>query len=170
MNTHASGRGAKDPVVGETSAPVAPGPVLRPILLLYVLVIAAQFISLAFGRIDNDRSLAVIALPSLVFLSVLTLPACWVGIVLGRKVGLGVPRSDAPWSKQPDSTRDGGRDVMLACALGLLLGGALLALRVQCQPYLSAELPALGFRGAIGGWDLSPRSLHICRWTWSCTC
>lgn len=152
LNSHASGGGVKEQEVRTKSAPVDTRSALTSMLLLYVLVIAAQFVSLAFGRVDEGRSLASIALPSLLFLSVLTLPACWVGIVLGRRVGLGVWRHDAAWSVQSGKVWTA---VVLAGVLGLLFGGILLGLRILCQPYLPPELPALGFRGVAGGLAVS---------------
>jgi hypothetical protein len=50
------------------------------LLGLYVLTLAAQFTSLAFGRIQPEHDFATMLLPSLLFLSVLTLPALWIGL------------------------------------------------------------------------------------------
>ncbi|KFL37652.1 hypothetical protein N788_00350 [Arenimonas donghaensis DSM 18148 = HO3-R19] len=119
---------------------------------IYLAVMAAQFISLAFGRLDAGQSLASIALPSFVFLTLLTLPACWVGVVAGRQLGLGILRSGAG---SGGSAGGVGRGIALASGLGLLLGGVLLALRFACQPYLPPELPELGFRGVGGGLAVS---------------
>lgn len=141
------------PESGQTeSRPAAAGRLLLPIAGIYLAVMAAQFISLAFGRLDAGQDLASIALPSFVFLSLLTLPACWVGVVAGRQVGLGVLRSGAPGGSASGSA---GRDIALASGLGLVLGGVLLLLRFACQPYLPPELPELGFRGVGGGLAVS---------------
>jgi membrane protease YdiL (CAAX protease family) len=129
--------------------------ILLPVVCLYSLTIAAQFIGLAFGRANEEQSFSSIVLPSLVFLSVLTLPACWAGIVLGRQVGLDTPRIAAPVSKQPGSGQKVRNDFVVAGGLGLLLGGLLLVLRVSCQPYLPPELPPLGYRGVLGGLSVS---------------
>lgn len=131
------------------------GGVLRPVLFLYAVVIAAQFVSLAFGRLDQGQAFSSIVLPSLLFLSLLTLPACWAGVVLGRRTGLGMPGLEALASGQPGALRALGRDVLLACVLGVLLGAMFLGLRLLSAPYLPPEVPALGFRGVVGGLAVS---------------
>jgi hypothetical protein len=132
-----------------------PGAVLMPMLGLWIAVIAAQLISLAFGRVDASQSFASIALPSVVYLTVLTLPACWVGLVVGRQLGLGIFRSGPRGATSSDRAGNLGRDIGIAAGLGLLLGAAFLALRFVSQPYLPPEIPALGFRGVGGGLAVS---------------
>ena len=132
-----------------------PGAVLMPMFGLYLAVMAAQLISLAFGRIDASQSFASIALPSVVYLTVLTLPACWIGLTAGRQLGLGIFRSGLRGSTTSGRTGNAGRDIGIAVVLGLLLGAAFLALRFVCQPYLPPEIPALGFRGVGGGLAVS---------------
>ncbi|MDJ0655393.1 MAG: CPBP family intramembrane metalloprotease [Xanthomonadales bacterium] len=131
------------------------GGLLLPMAVVFALTIAAQLLSLAFGRIDETRSFSSTLLPSLVYLSVLTIPAAWVGIVLGRRTGLGMPAIDALLSGQPGAARRLRAGILPAAILGLLLGGLLLALRVVCEPYLPPELPQLGFRGVVGGLAVS---------------
>jgi membrane protease YdiL (CAAX protease family) len=70
-------------------------------------------------------------------------------------MNLGAPLIAALISKQPGSVQRLKRDTGLAVALGLALGGALLLVRIVSQPYLPPELPAFGYRGAIGGLSVS---------------
>ena len=89
-------------------------PILVPLLVLYGLTIAAQLISLAYGRIDEEREFAAIVLPSVLFLSALTLPAIALGIGIAAYSGTAVAEAevtssnaggDAPAqaSPEPDS-------------------------------------------------------------------
>lgn len=128
---------------------------LLPVFIVYVLTIVAQFISLAFGRIDDSQSFASIILPSIIFLSILTLPAAGVGIWLGRKIGLGAPVIDALLTKQSGTYQKLIRDSSFAALLGLSLGCLLLLVRMISEPYLPPELPTFGHRGIIGGLSVS---------------
>jgi len=130
-------------------------PILVPLLALYGLTIAAQLISLAYGRIDEEREFAAIVLPSVLFLSALTLPAIALGIGLGRQIGLGAPLVADLMSRAPGSYRKLLKDSGLACVLGATLGGLLLFVRMFTEPYLPPELPAFGHRGVIGGLAVS---------------
>lgn len=130
-------------------------PVLAPFLILYGLTIAAQLISLAYGRVDQEQVFGSIVLPSLVFLSVLTVPALAVGIWLGRQVGLGIPLIDALLARESGAYQKLVSDCVLACLLGLALGGLLLVVRSFTEPYLPPEAPAFGHRGLVGGLAVS---------------
>lgn len=130
-------------------------PILLPLVVLFGFTILAQLVSLAFGRSNEEQSFATIVLPSLLFLSVLTLPATWLGIALGRQIGLGTPLFAALLYKQPGSFQKLRRDAGLAGVLGLTLGGLLLLVRMISEPYLPPELPAFGHRGVIGGLSVS---------------
>lgn len=128
-------------------------PVLLPIV--FALTIAAQLVSLAFGREATSQPLAVILLPSLVFLTVLTIPSIALGIGMGRQIGLGVPDIAAIVSRRPGSFRSLLRHKVSAAGLGLLLGGALFLIRMINESQLPPELPALGHRGVAGGLAVS---------------
>jgi hypothetical protein len=130
-------------------------PLLLPLLVLWGGTIVAQLISLAFGRADEGRSFASIVLPSVLFLSAITLPLGGLGIALGRQIGLGVPLVAALLSRQPGSLQKLRRDASVGAVPGLALGGMLLLLRLISEPYLPPELPALGHRGALGGLSVS---------------
>ena len=125
------------------------------LLVLYVLTLAAQFTSLAFGRIQPEHDFATMLLPSLLFLSVLTLPALWIGLRLGPALGLGAPRFAALLARQPGAMRALARDWVVAGTAGALLGAIFLSVRYAAQPYLPAALPEPGFRGVLGGLAVS---------------
>ena len=128
---------------------------LIPVSLLFALTILAQLLSLAFGRIDSEQRFAEILPLSLLYLSILTLPACYAGVVLGRQTGLGMTRLDDLLSGHPGAIQTLKGDVVLAAVLGFLTGGILLALRAWSAPFLPPELPLLGYRGVLGGLSVS---------------
>lgn len=130
-------------------------PVLVPFLLLLGLTVAAQLISLAYGRVDQEQAFGAIVLPSLMFLSVLTLPTIAIGIWLGRQIGLGIPLIDALLAGAPGAYQKLVSDCVLACLLGVALGGLLLLVRSFTESYLPPEAPAFGHRGVIGGLAVS---------------
>lgn len=129
--------------------------VLVPTLVLYGLTIAAQLFSLAYGRMDEHRAFASIVLPSIAFLSFITLPAIVLGIRLGPPIGLGAPLLTDLLFRTPGSSRKLLKDASLACALGIILGGLLLLIRMFSEPYLPPELPSFGHRGVMGGLAVS---------------
>lgn len=153
------GANATGSVASGSSGPVQPAAPPQPVLLLLLVLVAgtivAQMISLAFGRSNEEQEFLSVVLPSVVFLSAVTLPLAGLGIALGRQMNLGAPLIAALLSKQPGSFQKLRRDTGLAVALGLALGGALLLVRMVSQPYLPPELPALGSRGVIGGLSVS---------------
>jgi hypothetical protein len=130
-------------------------PTVLLLLVLFGSTIAAQLFSLAFGRSNEGQHFASIVLPSVLFLSAVTLPLAGLGIALGRQTGLGAPLIGALLSRQPGSFRKLQKDAGLAALLGLAVGGILLLVRMISAPYLPPELPAFGHRGAIGGLSVS---------------
>lgn len=140
---------------GSLQLAAASHPILLPLLVVFGATIGAQLISLAFGRSNEEQSFASIILPSVLFLSALTLPLVGLGIALGRQIGLGTPLIAALLSKRPGSFQKLQRDVGLAAVLGLALGGILLLVRGISAPYLPPELPTFGHRGALGGLSVS---------------
>ncbi len=132
-----------------------PNKVLLPLIVVIVATVFAQLVSLAFGRADEQQRFGSIVLPSVLFLSAITVPLAGLGIVLGRRINLGTPLLTALLFKEPGSVTKLGRDAAVATVLGLVLGGLLLLLRVFTRPYLPAELPAFGHRGIVGGLAVS---------------
>ena len=66
-------------------------PIFIPLLILFVVTILFQLGSLAYGRSNDEQSFQSMLLPSLLFLSLTTIPLSGLGIWLGREVGLGIP-------------------------------------------------------------------------------
>jgi len=128
---------------------------LFPALLLFAMTVLAQMVSLAFGRLDSEQGFSQIFLPSLLFVSAITLPACYFGLVLGRQIGLGVTQFDGLFAKQPGAMQSLKAELVLAALLGVVVGTALLILRLLTEPFLPPELPQLGFRGVPGGLAVS---------------
>jgi hypothetical protein len=129
--------------------------VLGPLVIVFAATIVAQLVSLAFGRVDMEGGFTEVVLPSIVFLSVLTLPLAGAGITLGRAIGLGTPTIHALWAREPGALARLWRDAAGAAVPGLVLGTGLLALRAFTASYLPPELPAFGHRGVIGGLAVS---------------
>ena len=130
-------------------------PILLQFVVLFGVTIAAQLVSLAFGRANEELSFSSIMLPSVLFISVITLPSIWIGLALGRRIGLGAPQLEALLSGESDGLRRLGKDAIQASVLGVVLGGLLLLIRQVCEPYLPAEVPAYGHRGVLGGLSVS---------------
>lgn len=143
----------------ETFGPTQPAAAAQPIVLLlptlFAATVVAQLISLAFGRSDEAQSLSSIVLPSVLFLSVVTIPSAALGLALGSRIGLGTPLIAALLSRQPTAFQKLRGDASLAAGLGLVLGGMLLLVRMITEPYLPPELPAFGHRGVLGGLAVS---------------
>jgi len=122
---------------------------------LYALTISAQLVSLAWGRLDEQQSFTSIVLPSVLYLSLITIPSIWIGLTLGRKVGLGAPLFTELLSHGFASSRKLLSHTRIAGILGVSLGALLLLIRHVSTPYLPPEIPAYGFRGVIGGLSVS---------------
>ena len=125
------------------------------LLVIFAATIGAQLLSLAFGRQNVAQDVLSILAPSLVFLSVVTLPLAALGLALGRGMNLGAPLIAALLQRQPGAFRKLRSDAGLAIALGLAAGAVLLLVRQFAHPYLPTELPAFGHRGVIGGLSVS---------------
>jgi hypothetical protein len=123
-------------------------PAARTVVLLLGLTLATQLASLAW---DAGQRFVDLLLPSIVAIIVITAPLAALGIRLGRPIGLGTPLLDSLLSRRPGAWARLRRDAVIAATLGLLLGGALLVLRVLLEPVLPDALPDLGHRGPVGG-------------------
>jgi len=129
--------------------------VLFPLMVLYALTIFSQLVSLAFGRVNEDLSFISIVLPSIIFLSIITIPSAGIGLVLGLKVGLGAPLLKGLLTGDSKSYRKLARDAGLAFGLGVALGGLLLLIRHISASSLPPEILPYGYRGVIGGLAVS---------------
>lgn len=130
-------------------------PIFPLFAFLFVLTISAQLVSLAFGRVDNSLSFSSIVLPSLLYLSVITLPSIWCGLIVGPQVGLGTPLFTGLLSGESGCYRKLAEHAGLACVLGLALGALLLLIRQFSESHLPPEIPAYGHRGVVGGLSVS---------------
>nr|WP_321511502.1 CPBP family intramembrane glutamic endopeptidase [uncultured Hyphomonas sp.] len=126
-------------------------PILKPLIILWALTLAAQLAGLAHGVAQAGHSVAPVILPSAVVLSLVTLPLAWLGLVLGQRTGLGAPLLTDLLDNVPGTGSRLFRRALLACLLGLLLGAAMVGLKLALLPYSPPEMPALGFRGPVGG-------------------
>ncbi|REJ74826.1 MAG: CPBP family intramembrane metalloprotease [Acidobacteria bacterium] len=133
----------------------SPQPLILSWLALYAATIGAQLVSLAFGRVDAATAFGSMLLPSLAFITLLTVPAITLGTFLGRRIALGAPLLGALLSRQPGSGARLLRHAALAVALGGSLGAPLLLVRLFTAPHLPPQLPAFGHRGVIGGLAVS---------------
>jgi len=126
-------------------------PVFWPLLILFLITLFFQLGSLAYSQSPDAQSFQSMLFPSLLFISLTTLPLGAVGIWLGRDVGLGTPLLAALLRKQPGAWQKLVRDAGLAGLWGLILGSLLVFIRMLTENYLPGELPAFGYRGFIGG-------------------
>lgn len=123
-------------------------PVFMLLLFILVVTIITQLAHLAHNSSQNFQS---IVLPSVLYLSVITIPLGGLGIWLGRQLGLGTPLLAALLSKQPGAWSKLFSDARTAILLGLSMGVALVLLREVTATFLPPEIPAFGHRGFWGG-------------------
>lgn len=135
--------------------PKPPHSILLPLIVVFTTTVFAQLVSLAFGRSNEEQSFESIVLPSVLFLSAVTLPLSGLGIALGRQIGLGTPLLSALISNQSGCIKKLQRDAGISIVLGFVFGGALLLVRMITEPYLPPEIPVFGHRGVIGGLAVS---------------
>lgn len=125
-------------------------PFWSQLLALFAVTVVTQMSNIAFQKLSNNEPFLPTVLPGLVFLSVLTIPALFIGLKLGSKVGLGLINKKSMGEGCADNGRiDNGLGfaVLAAIPLGLVM----LALRWLLADSLPAELPEYGFRGPVGG-------------------
>jgi hypothetical protein len=118
---------------------------LKPAFILYVITLTSQLAHQFYLAFEKDKSFMSVLLPSLVFLSVFTLPSLFIGFKLGRKLNLGIVNFNS------DNAIPSNKGITFAICWGLLLGGFMLTLRGILLPYLPSEIPEYGFRGPVGG-------------------
>ena len=126
-------------------------PIFIPLLIIWLVTVLFQLGSLAYGRSNDEQSFQSIVLPSILFISLITIPLGGLGIWLGGKIGLGTPLLVALIHKQSGAIHKLINDAGLAIMLGFTIGGMLILIRIVSVPYLPPELPAFGHRGVIGG-------------------
>ena len=112
-------------------------------VFLYLLTLVSQISFPFYHAVQLGENYLPQLLPSVAFLSILSLPSIAIGLMLGPKIGIGIVNA-----KAADKAFFG---LMFALVTGVCLGGLLLLLRVWLSPFLPEELPDYGFRGVIGG-------------------
>jgi uncharacterized membrane protein len=130
---------------------VSSQPIVLLSLLVWVAVIISQLGSLFYSTSASGQSFQSVALQSIVYLTVITLPLSMIGIWLGRKIELGAPLLTAILQNQKGTLRIFLRHAKFSILPGLFLGGILLIIRLIATPYLPQELPSYGFKGVLGG-------------------
>lgn len=118
---------------------------IKPLILLFIMTVLSQLAFPVYSASISSQAITPLLLPSLLFISALTIPSLAVGSMLNLKVSAGCPPISVP-------TKTG---LQFAILSGLALGIALLILRFVLQPHLPDGLPDYGFRGAIGGFLVS---------------
>ena len=109
-------------------------------------MIVSQLANIIYEGLSNNQDISVVFLPSLIFLSLLTIPSLIIGFKLGKEIGLSL---DQPHSSYADIKDD--YSWLLVIGASLLLGFFLLGVRQFTLPYLPDEIPQYGFRGVTGG-------------------
>lgn len=112
---------------------------------LFILTFISQLAFPLYDALLKQQSFLTLLLPSLLFISLLTLPSLWVGSRLGKHLGLGLINEGQQLSS--------GLSFVLPTSVAL--GAILLLLRYLLADYLPPELPEYGFRGVTGGFLVS---------------
>lgn len=112
-------------------------------------------ISLFLGRIDQSVNFSSIVIPSLIFLSIITIPSIWIGLALRGGVGFCLLPTQEGVRYGKFGAFSGSKASFVAISLGALVGGLLLVVRHYSMPYLPLEIPSYGFRGIVGGLAVS---------------
>jgi len=135
-------------VESQLEMPGSRQPIFIPLLIILIVSVVLQLAHLAYNSLQDFQS---ILLPSILYLSLTTIPLGGLGIWLGRQVGLGTPLLAALLQSRPGAVAKLLKDARIAMLLGLSMGAALVLLRVLTEPYLPPEIPSFGHRGVLGG-------------------
>lgn len=115
------------------------------LLGLFIATIIAQLANIYYQSIQEQSDFISKLLPSLTFLSILTIPSILIGLQLGKSVNVSLYRhADTQTSRLKNP-------VLFPVISGILLGVLLLIVRYFSSPYLPDEVPEYGFRGVVGG-------------------
>jgi membrane protease YdiL (CAAX protease family) len=139
----------------QTKTATASQPVLLPLLIILLATVVLQLAGVAYNSASNLQEFKSTLLPSILFLSLTTIPLGWIGIWLGRQIGLGTPLLAALLRNQPGATGKLAADFRVAMLLGLSLGAGLVLLRIATEQWLPPDIPAFGHRGFWGGLIIS---------------
>lgn len=119
---------------------------LRHLFVLFFITVVAQLANIAYESFQNAAPFTPKIVPSLLFLSVLTLPSLVVGLTLGRDLGLGLLNNTKSGQIQPLKQR-----LLVSIMAGIILGLLLFGLREALLSFLPENIPEFGFRGFLGG-------------------
>jgi uncharacterized membrane protein len=114
--------------------------------LLFLSVIVSQLANIVYEKIKLGEEVSVVVLPSLLFLSVLTVPSLIIGFKLGGSLGLSLHKPHKSYANCSVQS-----SILFPVVSSILLGVLLLAIRYISLPYLPEEIPQYGFRGVTGG-------------------
>lgn len=114
---------------------------IKPLLILFIVTVLSQLAYPIYAASVSSQAITPLLLPSLLFISALTIPSLVIGSRLNSKTSANCHLITPP-------TRSG---LQFAILSGVALGATLLILRLVLQPYLPEALPAYGFRGVTGG-------------------
>ena len=137
------------PKINSTSpSPTKAYSVWLPLLVLVSLTLVTQLVSVAF---TSEKDFTDIVLPSAVALLLLSTPLAAIGLLLGRRIGLGAPLLTALLMRSPGVLKQVARVIAQATGIGLSIGLFLWLLRLVSSDFLPPDLPDLGHRGVTGG-------------------
>jgi len=150
----------------------SPHPILLPFLAILLLTLLTQLASAAYGVSaaaplpdTPERSLQSTLIVGVIVLCVLTIPSAGLGLLLGRRVGLGAPLLTDLLERRAGTGAKLRRDAMLAIPLGFGIGVIVVLTFLASAPYLPPGWPAFGHRGAMAGLLLSVGSA-VAEETW----
>jgi hypothetical protein len=125
-------------------------------LFVIILTVIAQLFSLAFGRIDPSESFADVVLPSTIVLLAITIPTAGLGLLIWKNIGFGgSPTLYAILSRREVLWAELANNLVATAIAGLVIGLALVGLRIALVDQLPVNLPAFGFRGVLGSLAVS---------------
>ncbi|XOV78308.1 MAG: CPBP family intramembrane glutamic endopeptidase [Aestuariibacter sp.] len=116
-------------------------------IVLYIVTVCAQLVPVIVNAIENGQNWMTMLIPSLTFVSLLTLPAIYIGLTLGKQI--------VPGLAHPTNTLVSKQGVIFALLTAIPLGVGLLALRWILAEHLPNTIPEYGFRGPLGGFLVS---------------
>ena len=112
---------------------------------LFIATIVTQLANIYYQSIQEQSDFVSKLLPSLTFLSILTIPSILVGLQFGKWVNVSLYKPADSHSNRLNNP------ILFPIFSGIILGALLLVIRYFSSPYLPDEVPEYGFRGVIGG-------------------
>lgn len=114
--------------------------------LLFLSVIVSQLLNIIYEKLKLGEDISVVIFPSLLFLSLLTIPSLLIGFKLGKSIGLSLYQPHLSYTRS-----QGYNSALFAVVFSIFLGIIFLAIRYFSLPYLPEQMPQYGFRGVTGG-------------------